>query len=954
MKDESSSRGATGRVCFLAVLISTLIINVGFAQAPATAPSINYGVESYRLVSSPDEIVSVLSNGMTVIVRRVQSPVVAIRAYSKTGGVYEGKWLGGGLSHLLEHLVAGGSNERRAEEQNRNLLQKIGNNSNAYTTYDHTCYYVNTTKEHLEEGVDLVAGWMLGAKITPAEYEREYEVVQRELEMNKGQPDSVFWKLTQSNRYRVNPAKVPVIGYQEVIQGLSRDDVYGYYRLAYQTNNLIFAVAGDIDPETMLSAVQKNVRDAKPGREFTLEIPPEPPVLAPRTVVASFPKLGQAKLEIGFPSVKLDDPDMYPLDLLATILGSGESSILVQELRDRRRLVSGIGAGDFTPHYVEGTFAVSMELDPEKIEEAIKAVLAEIEKVKTPLIPEERIAKAKTQMRASRIKGMQTSEDIIGSMAIDLIGSGDPHFSDRYVERIQKVSAEQIRDAARKYLDTSRLLTTALLPAESLGAKGLPSAEDLLRPVAPTTQPKAPADAAGSITRVDLGNSITLLHKQITTSPLVEVRMYSLGGLTAEDETNNGIGNITMYTVARGTKTRDATQIAEFFDSIGGDMSTDCGNNSWFWNMTAVKGDLPKAMEVYADVVKDPVFPDSEIPGIKQRIVATIEGQDADWLAQAQRFFKKSFYGPSKSPYQFTADGTREFVEKVTAAQMREWYETKVLKGKRVIAIFGDVPLDQAQTLAKQYFGSAGAMVTAPTVQPSAAKPQAASGAASVTVERVEVQKTEQALAGVVIGYKSESGFGTPDTFPLAVVDTMTSGYGYPTGYLFDILRGRGLVYVVHAYDSPGPIAKYPGAFVVYAGCDPKNVNEVVDVILENIARCQGTDQDMQKDWFERSKQLVTTGEAMDNETPAQQAQTAALDELYGLGYEFHAKFNERINAVTIDQVREVAKRKLNTVVVTVSTPAPELVERKTGKREYPKFPEVDLTPRGVQHDTGK
>ena len=131
----------------------------------------------------------ILRNGLVVITKRVASPVVAVRGVAFTGGVYEGKWLGGGLSHLLEHLVAGGSNGRRTEEQNKELLQAIGNNSNAYTTEDHTAFFVNTTPEHMEQAVDLVTGWMFTASITPDEYHREYQVVQRELEMGKGEPD---------------------------------------------------------------------------------------------------------------------------------------------------------------------------------------------------------------------------------------------------------------------------------------------------------------------------------------------------------------------------------------------------------------------------------------------------------------------------------------------------------------------------------------------------------------------------------------------------------------------------------------------------------------------------------------------------------------------------------------------------------------------------------------------
>ena len=207
-----------------------------------------YGAETYRLVNDKDEIVSVLRNGMTVIVKRIPSPVVAVRGLIGTGGVYEGKWLGGGLSHLLEHLVAGGSNERRTEAENRNLLQQIGNNSNAYTTEDRTAFFVNTTPPHTAQAIDLVTGWLLGAKITKPEYMREYQVVQRELEMGQGEPGRQFAYMSAMNRYHVNPARVPVIGYQEVIQGLSRDDVFNYYKLAYEPHNMIFCVVGNIDP----------------------------------------------------------------------------------------------------------------------------------------------------------------------------------------------------------------------------------------------------------------------------------------------------------------------------------------------------------------------------------------------------------------------------------------------------------------------------------------------------------------------------------------------------------------------------------------------------------------------------------------------------------------------------------------------------------------------------------
>jgi zinc protease len=457
------------------------------------------------------------------------------------------------------------------------------------------------------------------------------------------------------------------------------------------------------------------------------------------------------------------------------------------------------------------------------------------------------------------------------------------------------------------------------------------------------------------VTRAQLPNGAIFLHKRLATSPLVVIRMYALGGVTAEDEQTNGLGNLTMEMLPRGTKTRSAQQIAEFFDSIGGDLETSCGDNTWAWSVTCLKDDLPKAIEVLGDVVNNPVFPDSELATMKIRIAAQIESQDADWYQQAMRFFKREYFGPRNSPYQFLPIGTKENVGTFAGEQAKKWYAEKVLPSRRVIAIYGDVELEKAQSLAREHLGVGDPIreTAAPSV-PQSPDSGRASGKPSADVQRVEIQKTEQPVAAVIIGYNSNGVIGEPANFPLAVADTMCSGYGYPTGYLHEILRGRGLVYVVHAQNWPGRSEKIGGSFFVYAGCDPDRVDEVVEVILENIARLQGSESDTQPGWFARSQQLITTSDALDNETPSEQATTAALDELNGLGYDYHDRFADRINAVKLDEVRRIAAGRLRECVVTVSTPAPDMVNVKAGKRTYDSFPPVDLTPRGVQHEDAK
>ncbi|MGA3066724.1 MAG: pitrilysin family protein [Tepidisphaeraceae bacterium] len=929
------------------------------ATQPAGGPELlkdkailpGYGVESYRLINEPDEIVSVLRNGATVICKRVASPVAAVRGYACTGGVYEGKWLGGGLSHLLEHLVAGGSSERRTEAENRDLLQRIGNDSNAYTTYDHTAYFVNTTTPHFAEAVDLVTGWMLGAKITEPEYRREYQVVQRELERNKGNPDMVFWQLVQSNRYQVSPARVPVIGYQEVIQGLTRDDVYSYYQIAYQPNNMVFAVAADMDPEEMLKTVRQNLADYKPGRAFSRQIASEPPVQAPRTLVATFPDLGQARVELAFPSVKETDEDMYPLDLLAQMLGGGESSVLVEQIRDQDQLCSAISCDDDTPAYVDGSFEIVLQLDAGQVTAATGAILAELEKIKANGVDADRLARAKSQMRIAHLKEMQTSQDVAAAMATDYLSTGDVHFSDQYVQRIEQVTAEQVQRAAEKYLDQGKLLTTILLPREAVGAGGLPKAEDLIRAGA-TTQPSAVPEETAQITRHVLSNGLVLLHRRLTTTPLVSIQMYALGGVTQETATTNGIGNLAMLAIRRGTATRSADQIADFFDlTTGGDFHTACGNNSWYWTVTCATEDFDKTMEVYSDVVNHPSFDPSQVDQLKARISAAIDGRDAAWDQQGFRYFKRQFFGPKNSPYQFDVLGQKENVAALTAQDAQNYYRQKVLTAPRVLAIFGDIDEATAIATAEKYFGAGPALPPPPPAQAPSLPSATPATQPSINVQRVEIQKTDQEVAAVMIGFDSGSVLGEPSQAGLTVAQCLTGGYGYPTGYIFEILRGRGLVYEAATFNNPGRSADLPGAFIAYAGCDPKNVTEVTNVMLENMARLQGSEQDIQVPWFTRSKLMVTTSEAMQTETPEDQAEQAATDELFGLGYDYHDGFAGRIDAVTLPQVQALAGSRLSNCVVTICTPAPQLVHVTAGVRTYNSFPTVDLTPRGIQHD---
>ena len=273
----------------------------------------------------------------------------------------------------------------------------------------------------------------------------------------------------------------------------------------------------------------------------------------------------------------------------------------------------------------------------------------------------------------------------------------------------------------------------------------------------------AAENPASDVKRVELPDGTILLTKRISTSPLVVMHMYALGGLTAEDAKTNGIGNLTMQMLPRGTKTRTAQQIAEFFDSIGGDLETACGNNSWSWTATLPEGRLRQGVRGLRRRREQPGVPrgragDDEAARRSPQIAEPGRRLDGAGVPVLQEEVLRPDRTRRTSSWR---SGRRRTSQRSTREQLREWYDEEGPPGRRV-----------HRDLRRRRSGEGGGararsmLGTRPTVEarspttPIAGTRQSpaatADGTPSVEVERVEMQKTEQPLAGVVIGFDAE------------------------------------------------------------------------------------------------------------------------------------------------------------------------------------------------------
>ncbi len=868
------------------------------AEAPAAPPAAEKSAKpdrpTYTSVMKREDAVTVatLSNGLTVIVQENHvAPVATVRCYVKnTGSAFEGKHLGAGLSHVLEHVVAGGSTTRRPEQEIEKLIDSFGGATNASTSSHLTTYYIDCPARNVPLAVELLADAMQHVKFEPAEFDREMKVVEQELADGEVNRARVTWKLLGQTVYTEHPARHPTIGYLDVLQRTDRQAIIDFYRSRYVPNNQVFVVVGDVDTQAVLDRVADAWTGTPRGPETFVPMPDEPEQLSPREAVREM-EGATYDLVLAWPTVPLEHPDLYALDVAAYILAEGESSRMVRRLRIEKQLVLSIGTASYTPHFVRGYFGVMAACRPETFAAAEPEILREIERLRNEPVEAAELARAKKQKAAELIFGQQTVQDAAESLGRNLIATGDPLFDKHYVAEIAKVTAEEVQSVARRYLVPERLNRIVIAP---IGGAPKPAAA-------------GQAFVQGEVQAAKLPNGLRVLIKRHANLPMVNMQAFVLAGALVDTPRTAGRSGLVAEMLDKGTPTRSAEEIALYFDSIGGSMSAGAGRATVSAAATVLEEDFAQALAIFADCFTRPSFPEAEFAKVKTLALGAIARRAANPQSEAFEFFYDNL--PAASPYHLNMGGKKETVESLDAAALRAYHAQYFAPNNMLVTVFGDVDPAEALKLVGREFGGL-------KPNPSLAPPEfRRDNAIPQTVARHK--QTSKPTGMLLVGYTGPSVFDEKDFAAMTVLDAIVSGYSYPGGWLHNELRGEGLVYGVHAMMMTGPS---PGFFAVMAQTQPDTLGEVARRVQANIARAKEgrfTAEDV-----EAAKQMIVALHAQENTTIGEQAQQAAVFELYGLGYDYEKTFPARIQAVTRDDVLAAARKYLTQFVQATTSSA--------------------------------
>src|SRR6266704_638637 len=480
------------RVLLAKFLPAALLLCMGNLKA---APAERSGVIAFPPSTAQKWI---LPNGLTMIVQEDHSaPVASVQAWCGTGSIYEDEKLGAGLSHVLEHMLFKGT-KTQSSNAIAQKIQDVGGYINAYTSFDRTVFWIDVPKAGVATALDVLADAMMNSTLPPAEYLKEQEVIRREFAMNLDDPDRMTGQLLFATTYQRHPYRLPVIGQIEVYNQLTQEQVMQYYKARYVPNNLTFIVVGDVDAEKVHQQLEEFFK-AYPEKSLKpVFIPEEPPQLGRRQMHQEFPtELTHLALAWHIPAVT--HPDVPALDLLSTILGDGRSSRLYGRVREEAGLAYSISAFSYTPGD-PGLFGIDAIVDPKKRGAAEQLVLHIIDEVKQAGVTAAELMKAKKISLSHHLGALTTMRGQASDIGSNWLLTRNLNFSRDYLAAVQKVTLDDIRRVAAKYLVDQNLTVASLNPKGSLLAKG-----EAAQPI-----------TAGEVQKFELSNGLRILVREDT------------------------------------------------------------------------------------------------------------------------------------------------------------------------------------------------------------------------------------------------------------------------------------------------------------------------------------------------------------------------------------------------------------------------------------------------------
>lgn len=823
-----------------------------------------------------------LDNGQTVVVQEVKNnPIVTIDTWIKTGSIDE-EDSNNGVAHFLEHLFFKGTKTHEPGEFDK-ILETKGAITNAATSKDFTHYYITIPSKDFDLAMDLHGDMILHPLIPRKEMEKERKVVLEEISKDLNSPTKIMQDNLNSMLYTTHPYKRKVIGRSDVIETITRDQVLSFYNKNYSPSNMVTVIIGDVDANHAIEKTKEafNAEYKKQTKTiYTKEAP-----LTKQQKKVEYLDTESGYMVIGFRGTPIDDKDSYALDVLATILGDGRSSVLNQVLKEKKRIAFSVDAGNST-FRDDGIFYISANYEPTKCKIVQDTIFNEIEKIQKNGVTDDQLKLAKNIIERSTYYSRESITNIATEIGYTMALTNDIKFYDTYLDNIKNVSKEDVKKVAEKYLGINRSAVSIVLPK---------SAKEV--PVASLTQ-QAPATAElvsenAQTQKYKLSDGATMLYTPNNVNDIIAISIYAKGGQLAEQKA--GTANLTATAMMRGTKNYTSLELSQVLEDNGIKIQPSASADAFAINVLTTKDEYDKTLELLNEVVNNATFEDYEIDKVKTEKLNTIKRNKDVPLQRAIEEYRDLIY--QNSPYSISSKILEKNIPNITKEDIIKYYNSIFAPKNLVISINGNIDKDKTIQDLNNIFKPKENIKNFDFAQYNSKIP-------TVTTPRQTIQKVPTTeTAWILLGWQTNGVLNEKDYATLQVIDSLL-GSGMSSRLFKDLREQEGLAYQLGSGYSPNVLR---GSFLLYIGTNPQTLDKAKSGLFAEITRLKTEyvgDKELQD-----AKEKLLGNYVIGLETNLDKSSNIGWYEASTRGYEFKDKYEKLINSVTDSDIIEIANK---------------------------------------------
>jgi zinc protease len=638
----------------------------------------------------------VLSNGLTVIVHEDhKAPIVAVNVWYHVGSKNE-KFGKTGFAHLFEHLMFNGS--EHFNDDYFQALERVGaTDLNGTTNEDRTNYFQNVPVAALDTVLWLESdrmGHLVGA-INKEKLDEQRGVVQNEKRQGENEPYSLSEELiTKAVFPASHPYSHTVIGSMEDLNAASLDDVKEWFKTYYGPANAVVVIAGDIDAKTARAKVEKYFGELAPG----------PPVahfnkwVAPRSgeqrQVAQ-DRVPQARLYKVWNVPGLGTADNDYLTLLSDVLVSDKASRLYKRLVYDEQIATDVGAF-LDQREIGSLFIVQVTAKPGgDLAPIEKAVNEEMQKLFVTPPAQDELERVRTQIFAQFVRGAERIGGFGGKsdiLARSQVFGRSPDSYKQSLNRMAAATTSDLQSAGKRWLSDG-VYTLEIVPYPNYQATQTAVDRSQMPKPGEGLEPKFPAMQRGK-----LSNGMEVIVAERHSVPVVNMNLLIDAGFASDQFAQPGTAALAMNMLDEGTKSKNAIDISKELASLGATLATGSNLDTSTVALSTLKTTLDRALNLYADVILNPAFPQADFDRLKKLQIATIQREKSQPIQMALRVFPGLLYGTGHAyGNPFTGSGTEESVAKITREDLIKFHNTWFKPSNATLVVVGDTTLAEMQ-----------------------------------------------------------------------------------------------------------------------------------------------------------------------------------------------------------------------------------------------------------------